>query len=189
MAPKRNSLLSLLLRLHRQLESLLSASCCCCHRPLKLKQATFEAEVSAVAPGAYALSSLSSHQQPHSLLKPNVNQKPFSKRKSESLLLCFNAKLGRMFQPLSFAFFMKEQREHLSKTLIPSSHFKTFINWDQNPSFQGSSRNSVSMIWQSSVLSQVGELLLQFYSQKLETLHVSPNVLLLRNCEIKKLRY
>ena len=63
MAPKRNSLLSLLLRLHRQLESLLSASCCCCcccHRPLKLKQATFEAEVSAVAPGAYALSSLSS---------------------------------------------------------------------------------------------------------------------------------
>ena len=111
----------------------------------------------------------------------NVNQKPFSKRKSESLLLCFNAKLGRMF--------LKEQREHFCKTLIPSSHFKTFINWDQNPSFQGSSRNSVSMIWQSSVLSQVGELLLQFYSQKLETLHVSPNVLLLRNCEIKKLRY
>ena len=94
----------------------------------------------------------------------NVNPKPFSKRKSESLLLCFNAKLGRMFQPLSFAFFMKEQREHFRKTLIPSSHFKTFINWDQNPSIQGSSRNSVSMIWQSSVLSQVGELLLQFYS-------------------------
>ena len=189
MAPKRNSLLSLLLRLHRQLESLLSASCCCCccHRPLKLKQATFEAEVSAVAPGAYALSSLSSHQQPHSLLKPEPQMSTKNLFQNAKVKAFFFVSMPNL--AVCFAFFMKEQREHFCQTLIPSSHFKTFINWDQNPSFQGSSRNSVSMIWQSSVLSQVGELLLQFYSQKLETLHVSPNVLLLRNCEIKKLRY